>query len=68
LEIIGAEYTPKYAGEEFYMPFNTNFGDLVSGSNATEVGTPGLAGEGKVSQPKGSGTFCHPAVDQNGVR
>lgn len=47
LEIIGSEYIPKYDGEEFYMPFNTNFGDLVSGTNATEVGTPGLAGEGK---------------------
>jgi hypothetical protein len=47
LEIIGAEYTPKYEGEELYMPFNTNFGDLVTGASATEVGTPGLAGEGK---------------------
>jgi hypothetical protein len=47
LEIIGAEYAPKYDGEEFYMPFNTNFGDLVSGNSATEVGTPGFAGESK---------------------
>lgn len=47
LEIIGNEYTPKYDGEELYMPFNTGFGDLVSGSSATEVGTPGLGGEGK---------------------
>jgi hypothetical protein len=47
LEIIGAEYSPKYAGEELYMPFNTSFGDLVTGATATEVGTPGLAGEGE---------------------
>jgi hypothetical protein len=47
LEIIGAEYTPKYEGEELYMPFNTNFGDLVTGASATEVGSPGLAGEGE---------------------
>lgn len=47
LQIIDAEYIPKYDGEAFYMPFNTNYGDLVSGSNAAEVGTPGFAGEGK---------------------
>jgi len=45
LEIIDNEYVPKFDGEEFYMPFNTGFGDLVSGNNATEVGTPGFAGE-----------------------
>jgi hypothetical protein len=45
LQIIDNEYVPKFDGEEFYMPFNTNFGDLVSGGNATEVGTPGFAGE-----------------------
>lgn len=47
LDIIGAEYTPKYEGEELYMPFNTGFVDLVTGASATEVGSPALAGEGK---------------------
>lgn len=47
LEIIDNEYVPKYSGESFYMPFNTNYAELVSGANAIEVGTPGFAGEGK---------------------
>lgn len=47
LEIIDNEYVPKYSGEALYMPFNTNYADLVSGSIATPVGTPGFAGEGK---------------------
>jgi hypothetical protein len=47
LDIIGSYYVPKYDGEVLYMPFNSGFGDLVGGSDATAVGTPGLAGEGK---------------------
>ena len=47
LTILGSDYAPKYDGEVFYMPFNSDFSDLVGGTNATEVGSPGLAGEGK---------------------
>lgn len=48
LAIIDSEYVPKYDGEVFYMPFNSDFSDLVSGSSATEVGSPDFAGVGKV--------------------
>ncbi|MBX2900107.1 MAG: LamG domain-containing protein [Cyclobacteriaceae bacterium] len=47
LAIIGSDYTPKYAGEVLYMPFNSDFSDLVGGSTVTTVGSPALAGQGK---------------------
>lgn len=34
-------------GEIFYMPFNGNYTEIVSGNDATVVGTPGFAGEAK---------------------
>lgn len=39
------DYTPLYDGEIFYMPFDGSNKELVSGAIATEVGTPGFAGE-----------------------
>lgn len=42
LAIIGSDYSPKYEGEVFYMPFDADYGDLVGGANATVVGTPSL--------------------------
>ncbi|RUT78265.1 LamG-like jellyroll fold domain-containing protein [Ancylomarina longa] len=39
-------YTPKYDGETFYMPFNGNNTELVSGADASMVGTTGFAGDG----------------------
>lgn len=38
-------YTPMYAGEQFYMPFDGDFTELVSVKAATEVGNPGFGGE-----------------------
>jgi len=35
-------YVPKYDGEIFYMPFNNEFKDMVSLSDATAVGSPGF--------------------------
>lgn len=45
-------------GETFYMPFNDNYINIVDNSTATEVGTPGYAGEAK----KGSNAYAG-AVD-----
>ncbi|MDN5211847.1 LamG domain-containing protein [Fulvivirgaceae bacterium BMA12] len=42
-------YTPKYDGEVFYMPFEDDNTELVSGTAATEVGSPGFA-DGKVGR------------------
>jgi hypothetical protein len=39
-------YTPKYAGETFYMPFDGDYMELISFETATKVGNPGFAGEG----------------------
>lgn len=41
-----APYTPKYAGEILYMPFDGEYIDLVNISRPTVVGNPGFAGEG----------------------
>jgi hypothetical protein len=43
-------YGPKYAGETFYMPFEGSNKDLVSGTDATVVGTPTFAGQAKLGQ------------------
>ncbi len=42
LDIIGSDYSPKYDGEVLYMPFDADYGDLVSGSSATVIGSPSL--------------------------
>ncbi|TXD81980.1 LamG domain-containing protein [Subsaximicrobium wynnwilliamsii] len=39
-------YTPIFAGEQFYMPFDGDFTELISITAATEVGNPGFAGSG----------------------
>ncbi|WP_420399260.1 LamG-like jellyroll fold domain-containing protein [Flagellimonas sp.] len=44
-EVYGGGYQP-LDGETLYLPFNGNNTDLVSGADATTVGTPGTAGEG----------------------
>lgn len=41
-------YTPLFDGETLYMPFDGDFIDLISITNANEVGAPGFAGEGKI--------------------
>lgn len=41
-------YTPLFAGETFYMPFDGDYFELVSIEPATEVGSPGFAGEGRI--------------------
>jgi hypothetical protein len=41
-------YNPTFAGEIFYMDFEGSYTDLASNIGATEVGTPGFAGEGRV--------------------
>jgi hypothetical protein len=42
-------YTPKYSGEVFYMPFEGNYKELISKSDATKVGTPTFA-DGKLGK------------------
>ena len=39
-------YTPLYAGETFYMPFDGDFVEKISFKAATVVGAPGFAGTG----------------------
>lgn len=39
-------YTPKYAGETFYMPFDGDYMELISFQNVNVVGNPGFAGQG----------------------
>ncbi len=38
-------YTPLYAGETFYMPFDGDFVEKISFKDATKVGSPTFAGE-----------------------
>lgn len=46
-------YVPA-TGETLYMPFNDTYVNIVNGSSATEVGTPGFSGEAK----KGSNAYA----------
>ncbi len=39
-------YTPKYAGETFYMPFDGDYMELISFQSASTIGNPGFAGQG----------------------
>lgn len=39
-------YVPEFDGEQFYMPFDGDYLELVSNRAATTVGTPGFAGSG----------------------
>ncbi|WP_299668038.1 LamG-like jellyroll fold domain-containing protein [uncultured Polaribacter sp.] len=41
-------YTPMFDGEIFYMPFNGDYAEAISGNGATEAGSPGFAGESKM--------------------
>lgn len=60
-----APYTPVYAGEVFYMPFDNDFIDLVSITRPTVVGNPSFADEslGGLSAYKGveNGYLTFPA-------
>lgn len=40
-------YVPKYPGEVFYMPFEGNYKELISKTEATKIGTPGFDNAGK---------------------
>ncbi|MDP3314106.1 LamG domain-containing protein [Lutibacter sp.] len=39
-------YTPKYAGETFYMPFNGTNTELITNTEASKIGLPTFAGSG----------------------
>lgn len=41
-------YTPLFAGETLYMPFDGDYFDLVGLKQATRIGAPGFAGEGLI--------------------
>ncbi|MCA1744238.1 MAG: hypothetical protein LC643_00705 [Bacteroidales bacterium] len=47
-------YEPKYNGETFYMPFDGNYKELISETEAGIVGTPDFAGLAKL----GSGAYA----------
>ncbi len=49
-------YSPMFAGEIFYMPFDDNFIELVSVTPAAEVGTPSFAGDAFVGTNAYKGT------------
>ncbi|MDT7829375.1 LamG-like jellyroll fold domain-containing protein [Pricia sp. S334] len=40
-----SSYTPAFAGEMFYMPFDDNYSELFRDMEAEAVGNPGFAGE-----------------------
>lgn len=43
------KYRPAFSGEFFYMPFEDTFADMLSGAEATKVGTPGFTNSGKIN-------------------
>jgi hypothetical protein len=46
-------YTPLFSGETFYMNFDGSYSELITVTDATEVGNPGFAPEARV----GSGAY-----------
>ena len=49
-------YSPVYPDEIFYMPFDNDFAEKISFTNATVVGNPGFAGESII---KGEGVNAY---------
>jgi len=47
-------YTPLFPGETFYMNFDGSYSELVTVTDATEIGNPGFAPEARV----GSGAYA----------
>ena len=47
-------YTPLFNGETFYMNFDGSYSELITVTDATEVGSPGFSGDAKV----GSGAYA----------
>lgn len=60
-------YIPKYDGEIFYMPFEDNYKDLISGTEATTVGTPGFSA-GKVGQAYAGATDSYLTFPPEGLQ
>ncbi len=46
-------YTPVFNGETFYMNFDGSYSELITVTDATEVGSPGFSSDAKV----GSGAY-----------
>ena len=64
-------YKPEYDGEIFYMPFDANFMELVSITNATEEGSPAFANgiKNQAYQPTSGSyiTFPSDSVENNSI-
>jgi hypothetical protein len=65
---VGAIYGGEvYFGSTLYIPFEGNNVDIISGSNATGVGTPGFAGEAAVGSDAYAGAtdsyLTYPTAD-----
>ncbi|WP_027124906.1 LamG domain-containing protein [Gelidibacter mesophilus] len=61
-------YTPQFAGEQFYMPFDGDFTELVSVMAAEEVGSPGFGGSAYAgSNSYKAGTDSYISFPTNGL-
>jgi len=60
-------YTPKYDGEIFYMPFEDDYLEYVSQSEATIVGTPGFTA-GKVGNAYSGATDSYLTFPSTGLQ
>lgn len=59
-------YTPIFPGEQLYMPFDGDFTDLISVTEAETVGNPGFAGEsyqGANALRPGAGNYLNFPLD-----
>ena len=63
----GPSYQPKYDGEVFYMPFEDDNMELVSGTDATVVGTPGFA-DGKIGKAYAGATDSYLTFSTDGLQ
>jgi hypothetical protein len=64
---VGPGYEPIYDGEVFYMPFEDDNMELVSGTEATAVGTPGF-GDGKAGRAYAGATDSYLTFPADGLQ
>ncbi len=61
-------YQPRYDGEVFYMPFDSDNMDLVSQIVATKVGVPGFSASGKADKAYAGATDSYLTFPLNGLK
>jgi len=60
-------YVPKYSGEVFYMPFDGNYKEIISKTEASKIGTPDFA-DGKKGKAYAGATDSYLTLPTTGLK